>query len=916
MKLKLIMLLTLLACLPAWAQTGLKGVVTDAQSGQPVAGVTVLLDNQGITVTTGPNGDFMLSGASAGRDVLLVLSPDHKDWSQNVEILNGVLDNVGTIKIEPVTFNSNNDFAYANSDIVLTESQLEDEEGNTQAVGLLTGANDNPFYQAASYDFSLMRFRMRGYNSEYTSTSINGINFNDAVRGRFNYSMMGGLNQAFKSKSVGIGLDATSFAFGQVGGATNISTYAKDYAPGFRGSVAYTNGNYQWRGMATYATGLSKDGWALTASAVGRYAGEGIIPGSFYKSFGYFLAVQKVLNSRNSLALTTFGAPTRRASNSATVQEAYDLADNNLYNSNWGWQNGKKRNAKVVSSFDPTVILNWLYTPSVNTTLNTGVAFHKSFYASTALNWFNAPDPRPDYYRYLPSYYSGESADYYTELWQNNESQRQINWDKLYYVNYLNNYEAQQKGQDPVAGTYSLEKRHSNQATFAFNTNLNTRLNDKVTFQGGINAAYTRSSYYKTMEDLLGSDHWLDIDQYSERDFPADTDLAQNDLDNPNRKIYEGDRFGYDYNINSINGNVWNQMVINLAKWDFTYALKASYTSFQRDGHMRNGRAPENSKGKGERHEYINAAVKAGATFKLDGRNTFAAHIYYGSSAPLPNNAYVSPRTKDDVITNLRSETMFSADLSYQWHYRSFQGIITGFYTDQRNATERYSYYDDQYSTFMNYALTGVHKAYKGVELGLAYKLTSSLTLSGAMNLARYQYKNRPTGTRSYENGTEADITKTVYLKNFYVSGTPQEAYTVSLNWAAPKMWFFELSGTYMDKAYIDLSPIRHEQMDELYTQADSEEELIDMMKEISKQEKLNSAFVMGASIGHVIYLNRRASLNLNLNVDNLLNNRKIQTGGYQQGRFDYKNYTTGKFPNKYYYAQGIKIYLNVGVRF
>lgn len=184
------------------------------------------------------------------------------------------------------------------------------------------------------------------------------------------------------------------------------------------------------------------------------------------------------------------------------------------------------------------------------------------------------------------------------------------------------------------------------------------------------------------------------------------------------------------------------------------------------------------------------------------------------------------------------------------------------------------------------------------------------------MNLARYQYKNRPTGTRSYENGTEADITKTVYLKNFYVSGTPQEAYTMSLNWAAPKMWFFEVSGTYMDKSYIDLSPVRHEQMDDLYTMANTEEELVDMMKSISKQEKLNSAFVLGASVGHVIYLNRRASLNLNLNVDNILNNKKIMTSGYQQGRFDYKNYTTGKFPNKIYYAQGIKIYLNVGVRF
>ena len=65
-----------------------------------------------------------------------------------------------------------------------------------------------------------------------------------------------------------------------------------------------------------------------------------------------------------------------------------------------------------------------------------------------------------------------------------------------------------------------------------------------------------------------------------------------------------------------------------------------------------------------------------------------------------------------------------------------------------------------------------------------------------------------------------------------------------------------------------------------------------------------------------MIYINRSASFNINLNLNNILDNRNIQTGGYQQGRFDYKTYTTAKFPNKYYYAQGFKMFLNLGLRF
>ncbi|MDD7342139.1 MAG: TonB-dependent receptor [Bacteroidales bacterium] len=918
MKLKLFLLLTLLVSLPAIAQqAALRGVVIDSKSSQPVAGLTVMLNGQGASAVTGPDGDFLITDVKPGSDQLLVLGYGYKDLVHDVQLPSSGVTDLGTLKITPDNFSAGDDYSNASREMTLSESQLEDEEGNSQAVGMLTGATDNPFYQAASYNFSAMRFRMRGYNSEYTATYINGIGFNDAARGRFNYSMLGGLNQAFKNKSIGTGLESTSFAFGDVGGANNITTYAKDYAPGFRGSVAYTNANYRWRGMATYSTGLTESGWALTLSAVGRYADEGVIPGSFYNSWGYFLAVQKQLGANHSLALTTFGAPTSRASNSATFQEAYDLVGSNLYNSNWGWQCGKKRNAKVVDSYDPTVLLNWLWDIKPGTKLNTGVGFHKSFYASSALNWYNARDPRPDYYRYLPSYYASDPdvQAIYTDKWLNDPTFSQINWDELYQTNHLNNYLADETGVEKGA-TYILEKRHSNQASWMLNTNLNSRLSEVLTLQGGASVNYTVSSYYKTIKDLLGGRYWTDIDQFAERDFPSNADLPQNDLNNPNRRVRVGDRFGYDYNINSLNAGLWLQNTVNLARWDFNYGANVGYTSYQRDGKMRNGRAPENSFGKGVKHDFVTWGVKGGAVYKLDGRNSFHAHAYYGTHAPLPGNAYVSPRIKDDVITDLKNERILSGDLSYVWNYRRFMGSVTGYWTEFWDQTERTSFYDDLNSTFMNYALTGVRKEHKGVEVGLAYKVTPSVTVSAAANLARYQYKNRPTGTRSYENGSQPDVTQTVYLKNFYVGGTPQEAYSLSFNWAAPNMWFFEVNGTWMNRAYIDLSPIRHEKMDNLWTTVDTKQELEAKLREITTQEKLNEALIINMSIGKVIYLSRTASLNVNLNLNNLLDNRNIQTGGYQQGRFDYTNFTTTKYPNKIYYGQGFKMYLNLGVRF
>ncbi len=920
MRLKLFLLLALFATLPLLAQrTGVQGLVVDAKSGLPVVGATVMLDNQGYAATTDALGKFLIDDARQGTDELLVLSYGYKDWSQAVTIIDGEIENLGTIQVEPVSFESAEVMEYRNAvaDMALSESQLEDEEGNTQEVALLSGATDNPFYQASSYTFSTARFRIRGYENNKTETYINSIPFNDAIRFSFNYSMTGGLNQAFRNKTIGMGLEDNLFGFGGIGGANNIKTFAADYAPGTRVSLAYTNGNYRWRGMITHATGLNKHGWAMTVSAVARYAKEGVYPGSFYNSWGYFLALQKVFNPQHTLTLTTFGAPTKRAANSAIYEECAQLVGSNMYSPDWGWQEGKKRNSKVVESFDPTAILNWVWKPNDHTSLNTGFAYHKSFYSKAALNWYRAADPRPDYYRYLPSYFTDEtSKQLYTDLWTSESDITQIRWNDLYQANYMNNQMADQTGVEQ-GSTYILENRHSNQSSFTLSSVLNKRFSHQLTMMTGANANYTVSSYYKTIKDLLGGRYWLDVDNFAERDFPDSPEMAQNDMENPNRKVMKGDRFGYDYDILTFKAELWHQWVLNLAKWEMFASVKGDYFQFQRDGKMRNGRAPENSYGKGDTHRFLTYGAKAGITFKLDGRNSFTGHAFYGTEAPRPYDAYISSRTKDDVI-DLKVEKIFSADLSYVMSYRNFKGIVTAFFTDQRDNTERNSFYDDVRSTFMNFALTGVHKQYKGVEVGLSYKLSSSLTVSAAANIARYQYKNRPLGTRSYENGSNPDVTSVIYLKNFYVAGSPQECYSLAFNWAGPKNWYVELNGAWMNRSYVSISPIRHEAIPNLYELAESEEHLQQLIKDLSVQEKLNEALLINASIGHVIYINRSASFNINLNLNNILDNRNIQTGGYQQGRIDTKDITNtaNKFPNKYYYAQGFKVFLNLGLKF
>lgn len=53
-----------------------------------------------------------------------------------------------------------------------------------------------------------------------------------------------------------------------------------------------------------------------------------------------------------------------------------------------------------------------------------------------------------------------------------------------------------------------------------------------------------------------------------------------------------------------------------------------------------------------------------------------------------------------------------------------------------------------------------------------------------------------------------------------------------------------------------------------------------------------------------------------NVGVNNILNNTKIVSGGFEQLRYDFQNKDVNKFPNKSFYAYGLNYFASIGIRF
>ncbi|MEQ2518411.1 carboxypeptidase-like regulatory domain-containing protein [Bacteroides zhangwenhongii] len=916
MKQTLVLLLALLFPSFLFAQrtgTGIKGCVIGADSKCPVPGVIVTLNGENRQTRTDVKGAFFFDEVSPGKDVLIFNSVGITPKNILAEVTEGMVTDLGNIEVVELTITDNLSLIG-----VLDEASVDDDvESGSQEISSKVILSNDVYLNKASYQLSPMRFRVRGYENIYEQRYINGVNFNDQLRGVFNYSSIGALNDMTRNGDVVNYNRPSAFTYGSIGGTENINMRASSISPGTKATLSYANRNYYLRAMVTHSTGLLDNGWAFAASVGGRYSHEGAVDGTFYRNFSYALSAEKQWkDGEHSFSIVTFGSPVQRGQQSATYQQACELVDNYQYNPNWGYQNGKKRNAKVVMAFDPTLVLSHVWKIDDESSLVTGLGVHYGRYGNTALNWYNASDPRPDYYRKLPFakeiMVSTEAAEDVELLWRrNNTSVTQVNWDEMYLANY-----AQPDGR----AQYMVEERRSDLFETTLNSTFNTKLGEHNWLTAGAELRHTLSRQFKTVDDLLGASYVMDYDKYAERDIYDNLDSKQNDLNRPDRKVYEGGIFGYNFNLNIFKANAWIMNQHKYAKVDFYYGAKVSYTSFYRDGKMKNGRYPENSYGKGRTHSFVDMAMKAGLTYKFNGRHFLTANVSYGTEAPLANNAYLSPRisdfTSEDVENGqeLKSGRVFSADVNYIFSLPSFTGRVSLYQTNFYDQMERSSYFNG--TNFFNHVLYGVDRIHRGIELGATYKLDDHWSFDLAGTISEYYYNNNPMAVENYE-ATQGDKTSRVYMKNLYVSGTPQFAGTFGVRYFID-YWFLGANLNAFGRNYIDVAPARR--MEGVYDSVDPTiPEQWNTYQTMTTQERIGSACTLDLSVGKIFYLRNRQSINFNLSVNNVLNKRDIRTGGYEQARVFGSDGTLVNpllFPNKYYYMQGINCFANISYRF
>ena len=713
------------------------------------------------------------------------------------------------------------------SAFTLTEAQLGEDEDMSQSVTIINSSS-NIYANEVGYLFSPVRFRYRAFDQKFNDVYINGVPMNDMESGQFRFTTIGGLNQQTRNVEFALPFESNNFAMAGMGGSNNYNFRPGSMPVGQRISLLGANRAYTLRGMYTINTGLNDKGWAFAGNLTYRWANKGYVEGTFYNALSYFLGVQKVFgDGQHSLSLSTWGNPTERSSQGPATDEAYWLANDKYYNPYWGYQNGKKRNSRVINDFSPSAIMTWDWNINDKSKLTTSLFGRYSMYKSTKLNYNNADNPQPNYWKNLPSsYYDvwyNDMESYITDLayndwkdsynyWRASKANRQINWDRL----YASNQNINAIGKDAM---YYVEAKHNNNLTVSLASTYNHQIDAKKSFNLGFVAATNKGMHYVTMEDLLGANTFHNINTYAISDiYNANSDEVQYDLRNRNAVVKEGDRFRYDYNLLVNTGKVWGSYTEDFGNLHYTVAGRLGYTNMQRDGKMQNGLAANNSYGKSKHAEFVDGGLKFGSTLNMGHGNTLIFGIGYEHRAPQARNAFMAPEINNNFVRNLKNERVFSTELGYQYENAWMHLNLNAYYSRLDNVTDWQNFYHDDINSFEYVSLTDMKKEYYGVEAGVKFKVTSAFdvkllgTISDAkiINNAKLAYMESVSGAMHGDDyGTEGDTNTNwdrVYNKGMRDNGTPLTAASLGVNYHQ-NGWFLSLNCNYYDRIYLSYSP-------------------------------------------------------------------------------------------------------------
>lgn len=699
-----------------------------------------------------------------------------------------------------------------------------------------------------------------------------------------------------------------AYILGSEGEATAFDMHAMRRYRGHYLRGELSGRNYLWgvshRGVyKPERSGVSlRDGMTVAHYARVRSGRDLYVDGVYTNALDLGFDVAYV-DRQNSLRVVVLVPWSERGLSQASTAEVYGLLGNVGYNPSWGMQDGKMRNSRVATMLRPEVVASWQRRITVNTTLDISLNYGFERGGRSMLSWFDAPTAAPDNYRSLPSFFDDDNQRRaVTDAWVANDMRyTQIDWEGLYHTNAL-----QSDGHARYVVDLRRENRHFVSAAAGFNFRIGS-----VDMECGIDLGAVSSRRFKVVDDLLGADHILNIDYYLVDDVTYSNRL-DNDLNNPQRVIHEGDRYGYDYRLVSISAGLYANASWHRGPMELLLDMRLASDMVWRRGFFEKELFP----GSGS---YGASLVRNFAPCRLSamwgynfGEHRMAAAFMLEGRRPDVEDLFLQPDYNNRYVEHAGLERSVSADISYRYEAQRVRVEASMFLLYEADGSDVVRYYDDLAATYADVVMSGIATLRCGAEVGAEVTWSRMLSSNFRGEVGRYRYASNPVVTL-YADSDNSIAAHSVALVKGCSVGAPEVRLYGDICFQPASSWLARLSLQYWGARYVTPSLVRRSER--VLSRASSAEE-VDML---CAQQRLRDAATLDLSLSKSFRFESGCYLRLQLDVRNILGATIIRDG-YEQNRVrqmtTYGQSHLQPFDNRLRYAYPRTFYLSVGLGF
>ena len=639
----------------------------------------------------------------------------------------------------------------------IKEAQIVEKLGNQEFPEILN-ATPSVYATKGGGGFGESKLNIRGFSQENIAVMVNGMPVNDMENGRVFWSNWAGLSDVTSAMQVQRGLGSSKLAIASVGGTVNILTRAADKKQGGVVSVGVGNNDYQ-KSLFAYNTGKSQKGWS-SSFLMSRTAGSTFADATKFEGYNYYFALGFQPNKKHDFQFTLTGAPQTHNNRSTyiSISDYIKYSDESgvpdtQYNSDYGFRNGELVSNRINYYHKPVMSLNWDWTISDKSKLNTIV--YASFGRGGGVNG-NA------------GRVGGTKA--ITAFARTTDGL--LNFDQIFTENAAVAVNATSAPLNTLVQVSSINSHNWYGAISSFNH----KLNDNLNFTVGIDGRYYYGYHYQTISNLLGATAFKDNTNKN-----IAPNIVRNTFGtNPDWNPFGGkinnlsDMVTYDNDGEVIWYGGFGQLEYSNDKLSAFLQGAISEQGFQRiDNFIVDGVSLLNGTLAGTpatnqptaTNPVLNTKtgfknlfgynVKAGANYNIDEHHNVFGNIGYYSKQPFLNAVY--PNNKNFLNPNLTNEKIFGVELGYGFRSGIFTANVNLYRTSWKDRFQRRSNITVTYpdpsnpttniTTTSAYAnISGITEIHQGLEIDATANVTKMISLNGMLSMGDWFYEGNATG--------------------------------------------------------------------------------------------------------------------------------------------------------------------------